>query len=83
MAPHKRTPEQIRASIESNRSDLGVAVQQLRTEIVRLSDWRAQLRPHAREAMIGAAAVGFFVGGGVAGIVGLTLGRGRRRRRGR
>ncbi len=81
MADAKRTPEQIRDSIEANRQGLGVAVTQLRSEVVKLSDWRAQLRPHTREVMIGAAAGGFRSGGGVAGIVGLTCGRGKRRRR--
>ena len=43
-APAKRTPEEIRASIEQNRVELGTAVERLRVEVARLTDWRAQLR---------------------------------------
>jgi hypothetical protein len=71
-----RSPEEIRASIESNRQELGLAVEKLRTEVAELTDWRKQIRDHQREVMIGAAVAGFVVGGGVAGFFGLF----RRRR---
>ncbi len=43
-----RTPEEIRASIEQNRQELGSSVEKLRAEVVSLTDWRAQLRSHQR-----------------------------------
>jgi len=67
----QRSPEQIRASIESNRQELGVAVERLRTEVAELTDWRKPLRAHQREVLIGAAVAGFVVGGGIAGVIGL------------
>ena len=75
-----RTPEEIRRSVEANRKELGTAVEQLRTEVVRLTDWRGQLRIHQREVMIGAAATGFVLAGGIAGITGILTRRKRRRR---
>ena len=72
----QRSPEEIRASIESNRQELGAAVEKLRTEVAELTDWRKQIRAHQREVVIGAAVAGFVVGGGVAGFFGLF----RRRR---
>jgi hypothetical protein len=71
-----RTPGEIRASIEANRADLGLAVQRLQGEIAKAADWRAHLRRHSREVTIGAAAAGFVLGGGIAAIGGL-LGGGR------
>ena len=41
-----RTPEEIRASIEQNREELGASLERLRGEVVRLTDWRSQLRRH-------------------------------------
>jgi hypothetical protein len=76
-----RTPEQIRASIEHNRKELGASLELLRTEVTAITDWRRQLREHRREALIGAAVAGFVIGGGIAGLSGLVFGRKRRRRR--
>ena len=71
-----RSPEEIRASIESTRKDLGTAVERLRGEVAEATDWRKQIRENEREMLIGAAVVGFVIGGGIAGMVGLF----RRRR---
>jgi len=71
-----RTPEEIRASIEHNRQELGQSLERLRGEVTRLTDWRGQLRVHQREAIIAAAVVGFVVGGGLAALGGL-MGGGR------
>lgn len=71
MAAASRNPEEIRASIEKNRVELGRAVEQLSVEVTRLTDWRRHLRTHQRELAIGAAAAGFVLGGGLAGIAGL------------
>jgi hypothetical protein len=70
-----RSPEEIRRSIEANRAQLGVAVEQLRGEITKATDWRAQLRRHKREVIIGAAVAGFVLGGGIAALTGLLTGR--------
>jgi Protein of unknown function (DUF3618) len=75
-----RTPEEIRRSIEANRAQLGVAVEQLRGELTRATDWRGQLRRHQRELMIGAAVTGFVLGGGIAAFTGLLTGRRSSRR---
>jgi hypothetical protein len=75
-----RTPEQIRASIEHNRKELGASLELLRTEVTAITDWRRQLREHRREALIGAAVAGFVIGGGIAGVTGVLFGRRRRRR---
>lgn len=74
-----RSTEEIRRSIEVNRTELGTAVEKLRGEVVKLTDWRGQLRIHQREVMIGAAAAGFLLAGGIAGITGLLTRRKRRR----
>ena len=71
-----RTPEEIRASIEANRKELGTSVERLRNEVAVLTDWRSQLVKHQKQVVIGAAVAGFIVGGGIAAIGGLF----RRRR---
>lgn len=73
-----RTPDEIRGSIERNRQELGTAVAQLRTEVARVADWRGQLRANERNALIGAAAAGFVLGGGLAALGSLVFGRRRR-----
>jgi hypothetical protein len=75
-----RTPEQIRASIEHNRVELGNSVEKLRGEVVRLTDWRAQLRANEPQVMIAAGVAGFVLGGGLAALGALTFGRRRRKR---
>jgi hypothetical protein len=75
-----RSPEDIRRSIEANRAELGVAVEQLRGELTKAADWRSQLRRHQREIMIGAAVTGFVLGGGIAAFTGLLTGRRASRR---
>jgi Protein of unknown function (DUF3618) len=72
-----RSPEQIRASIEQNRQELGTSLEKLRVEVVRITDWRAQLRTHRRQAMIAAGVTGFVLGGGIAALSGLAFGRRR------
>ena len=71
-----RTPEQIRASIESNRAELAHSLERLRGEVAEATDWRKQIVTHQKQVLIGAAVAGFVLGGGIAGIVGLF----RRRR---
>jgi hypothetical protein len=82
MPPPARTrsPAEIRDSIEQHRSELGTAVEKLRVEVVRLTDWRAQIRPYQQQIMIGAGVTGFVLGGGIAALGALTFGRRRRKR---
>jgi hypothetical protein len=75
-----RSPEEIRASIEQNRQQLGTSLDRLRVEVVRLTDWRAQLRLHQQQVIIGAGVAGFVLGGGIAAVGALTFGRRRRRK---
>lgn len=78
--PAARTPEEIRASIEHNRQELGTSIEKLRVEVIRLTDWRSQLRHHQAQAVIGAGVAGFVLGGGIAALGALTFGRRRRRK---
>ena len=70
-----RSAEEIRQSIEANRAQLGLAVERLRGEVTRATDWRAQLERHKKEVIIGAAVAGFVLGGGIAAMTGLLTGR--------
>ena len=69
--PPQRTPEQIRSSIEDTRRDLTYSLNDLQGKVTELTDWRGQLQRNKRAAIIGAAVVGFVIGGGVAATVGL------------
>ena len=76
MATRQRTPAEIRASIEVNRRELGLAIERLQGEVAELTDWRKQVAEHQRQILIAAAVTGFLLGGGIAAIGGLF----RRRR---
>ena len=69
-----RTAEEIRRSIEANRTELGIAVERLRSEVTEVTDWRKQLNKHRKQVLIGAAVAGFVLGGGIAGLTGLVSG---------
>jgi hypothetical protein len=66
----QRTTTEIRSSIESNRAELAMSLNNLHGEVARITDWRGQLERHQRELTIGVAVVGV-----------LLLGRRRRRKR--
>jgi hypothetical protein len=70
-----QSPEMIRAAIEDTRKELAFSVNDLRSKVAELTDWRRQLREHRKEALIGAAVAGFVIGGGVAATVSLLTGR--------
>ena len=70
-ASRSRSPEQIRASIEENRRELGLAIERLQGEVAELTDWRKKVAQNQRQILIGAAVAGFVLGGGLAGITGL------------
>jgi hypothetical protein len=75
MAAETRTAEEIRRSIEANRAELGMAVERLRGEVTRATDWRGQFERHRKQVLVGAAVAGFVLGGGVAAMTGLLTGR--------
>jgi uncharacterized protein YlxW (UPF0749 family) len=76
--PANRTPEQIRSSIEATRQDLAFSVNDLRSKVNELTNWRKQLAENREAALATAAVAGFVLGGGIAATVSLF-----RRRRGR
>jgi Protein of unknown function (DUF3618) len=63
VAPGSRSAAEIRQDIQLQREELAGAVDSLRGRVNELTDWRRQVREHRRELMIGAAVVGFAVGG--------------------
>ncbi len=78
--PPPRSPDEIRASIEANRQELGASMEKLRQEVVRVTDWRGQIRRHQSQVLIGAGVAGFVIGGGFAALGALTFGRGKRKK---
>lgn len=76
MSIDARSPEQIRSSIEETRRELAFSVNDLRSRVSELTDWRRQLAENRDKALVGAAVAGFLIGGGVAATVSLF----RRRR---
>ena len=58
-----RSSAEIRADIERQREELSHSVEALRGRVTELTDWRRQVREHRRELIIGAAVVGFAIGG--------------------
>jgi hypothetical protein len=76
-----RTPEEIRASIEQHRAELGESLETLRGEVEQLTDWRSQLRAHQQQLTIAAVIGGFVLGGGIAGLGMLLSGRDERKQR--
>ena len=66
-----RTPQEIRLSVQETRRDLEFSLGDLQSKVRELTDWKKQLVQNKQPALIGAAAAGFVIGGGIAGIVGL------------
>ena len=73
-----QNPEMIRASIEETRRELAFSVNDLRSKVAELTDWRRQLAENRGSALVGAAVAGFVIGGGVAATFSLLSGRRRR-----
>jgi hypothetical protein len=65
----------IRTSIEETRRYLAFSVNDLRSKVAELTNWRGQLVRNRKAALIGAAVAGFVVGGGVAATVSIITGR--------
>jgi hypothetical protein len=70
-----RNPEMIRASIEETRHELAFSVNDLRSKVAEITNWRGQLIKNRKQALIGAAVAGFVIGGGVAAGVSLLTRR--------
>ena len=70
-----RNPEMIRASIEETRHELAFSVNDLRSKVAEITNWRGQLIKNRKTALIGAAVAGFVIGGGVAAGISLITGR--------
>ena len=66
-----RTPNEIRTSVQDTRRDLEYSLGDLQSKVRELTDWKKQLAENRQPALIGAAAAGFVIGGGIAGSVGL------------
>lgn len=75
MASGSRSPEMIRASIEETRRELAFSVNDLRSKVNEITNWRGQLVRNRKAALIGAAVAGFVVGGGVAATFSIIGGR--------
>jgi len=57
-----RSPAEIRRDIDFKRRELGTSVEALRGRVNELTDWRRQVDEHKQQLVMGAAAVGFFIG---------------------
>ena len=76
MSAEARSPAEIRTQIQETRRELAFSVNDLRSKVTAITNWRKQLADNRQTALIGAAVAGFVVGGGVAATVSLI----RRRR---
>ena len=57
-----RSSAEIRRDIDLKRRELGGSVEALRGRVNELTDWRRQVEEHKDQLIMGAAAVGFFIG---------------------
>jgi hypothetical protein len=64
--PGTRSAEQIRSDIVQQRQQLSRSVDALRNRWVQATDVKRQIREHRTELAIGAAVVGFLIGGAIA-----------------
>jgi hypothetical protein len=58
-----RSAAEIRRDIDVQRRDLGTSVELLRGRVAELTDWRRQVQAHRSQLIVGAAVLGFAVGG--------------------
>ncbi len=61
-----RSAEQIRGDIVRQREELSRSVDALRNRWSQVTDVRRQVREHRTELLVGAAVVGFLIGGAIA-----------------
>ena len=64
--PGTRSAEQIRQDIVQQRQQLSRSVDALRSRWLEVTDIRRQIHAHRKELAVGAAVVGFLVGGAIA-----------------
>ena len=64
--PGTRSAEQIRSDIVQQRQQFGRSVEALRNRWVQATDVKRQISEHRTELAVGAAVVGFLVGGAIA-----------------
>ena len=64
--PGSRSAEQIRNDIVQQRQELSRSVDALRHRWVQVTDVKRQIREHRTELAVGAAVVGFLIGGAIA-----------------
>ncbi|HEX7084316.1 MAG TPA: hypothetical protein VF186_09410 [Gaiellaceae bacterium] len=75
--PAPRTPDRVREDIEKERESLATAVEHLRGELGDATDLTGKLRSKLPVLAVGAAAAGFFLGGGVGASMRYLARRGR------
>ena len=64
--PGTRSADQIRRDIIQQRREFGRSVEALRNRWVQVTDVRRQISEHRTELAVGAAVVGFLIGGAIA-----------------
>ena len=64
--PGTRSADEIRRDIEAQRGELARSVDALRVRWGEVTDVGTQLRKHKSELLVGAAVVGFLIGGAIA-----------------
>ena len=64
--PGSRSSDEIRRDIVQQRQQLSRSVDALRTRWGEVTNVRHQIRQHKTELLVGAAAVGFLIGGAIA-----------------
>jgi hypothetical protein len=64
--PGTRSSHQIRQDIVQQRQEFSRSVDALRNRWVQVTDVRRQIREHRSELAVGAAVVGFLIGGAIA-----------------
>lgn len=57
-----RSSDEVRADIARAREELSVAAQELRTQVAERIDWRTWVRESPAPFLIGAVALGFWIG---------------------
>ena len=65
-APGSRSADEIRRDIVAQRQELSRSVDQLRSRWSRATDIGYQVKKHRTELLVGAAVVGFLIGGAIA-----------------
>ena len=64
--PGSRSAEEIRRDVVHQRQELARSVDALRTKWGEITNVRRQIKEHKTELLVGAAAVGFLIGGAIA-----------------